>query len=248
MLSNNIMQKDTIESSFETTLKDSNLQSVAINISEIGIDAVLNDGLLKVLPVVGTISSFLKFGANIKDRLFLKKILSFLGPLRDIKAEQRKRMIDAIDDSKKYRIKVGEKLLYIIDSCEDYEISELISIAFRYYLNGNITYEEFLKVSSTLKDMNKTDFNWFIKDRESHYFDLNNVGDLISSGLFELYYDQLDVQVRDQDDYKVLRDNPDRKYKTEVDGGGVSVQLSRAGEIILEIFCSTYKKPKKAII
>ena len=157
-------------------------------------------------------------------------------------------MIDEIDDSKKYRIKVGEKLLYVIDSCEDYEISELVSITFGYYLNGNITYEEFLKVSSVLKDMNKTDFNWFVKDRESHYFDLNNVGDLISSGLFELYYDQLDVQVRDQDDYKVLRDNPDRKYKTEIDGGGVSVHLSRAGEIILEIFCSTYKKPKKAII
>ncbi|OQA65845.1 MAG: hypothetical protein BWY36_00954 [Candidatus Diapherotrites archaeon ADurb.Bin253] len=59
-----------------------------------------------------------------------------------------------------------------------------------------------------------------------------------------MYYEQLDVQVSDQDDYKLLRESPEKKYKTEIDGGGVSVYLSLAGEVILDVFCPSYKRPK----
>jgi hypothetical protein len=239
------MEKDNIQNSFNTTLIDSNLENLGIDISELAIDSVLQDGLLRDIPIVGTIINLSKFGANVHDRLFLKKLLSFLNKLESIPSDKRKELIENIENSKKYRMKVGEKLLYIIDSCEDYEISELVGFLFKAFTEEKITYDDFLKGASVLKKLNMSDFKWFIKERKSYYFDLDDVGDLLSSGLFELHYEQLDVQVRDQDDYKVLRDSPyASKYKTEVDGGGVSVHLSRAGEIILEIFCPSYIKPK----
>lgn len=238
------MGKDKIQNSFNTTLIDSNLENLGIDISELSIDSVLQDGLLKDIPIVGTIINLSKFGANIHDRLFLKKLLSFLNKLESIPSATRKAFIDNIESSKKYRMKVGEKLLYIIDACEDYEISELVGLLFKAFTEENITYDDFLKGASVLKKLSISDFKWFVQERKSHYFDLNDVRDLISSGLFELYYDQLDVQVSDQDDYKVLIENPEKKYKTEIDGGGVSVHLSHAGEIILEIFCPSYIKPK----
>lgn len=239
------MGKDNIQNSFNATLINSNLEDLGIDISELAIDSVLQDGLLKDIPIVGTIINLSKFGANIHDRLFLKKVLSFLNGLKDISFEERKKLIENIDGSKKYRMKIGEKLLYIIDTCEDYEISELVGILFKAFAEEKITDDEFFKTASVLKKLNIADFKWFIKERKNHYFDLNDVGDLISSGLFELYYDQLDVQVSDQDDHKLLRESPyASKYKTEVEGGGVSVHLSRSGEVILEIFCPSYIKPK----
>jgi hypothetical protein len=143
--------------------------------------------------------------------------------------------------SKKFRIKVGEKLLYIIDACEDYEISELVGQLFKSFIDDKITYDEFLKCASVLKTLNKHDFAWFVKERNRFDFDLDNVGDLIGSGLFELHYEQLDVSISDQDDHKAIRTSSGAsKYKADVDGGGVSVNLSRAGEVILETFCPSY--------
>jgi hypothetical protein len=236
------MEKDNIQNSFNTTLVDSKLENLGIDISELAIDSVLQDGLLKDIPIVGTIINLSKFGANIHDRLFLKKLLSFLNKLESIPSEKRKELIQNIESSKKYRMKVGEKLLYIIDTCEDYEISELVGLLFKAFTEEKVSYDDFLKGSSVLKKLNMSDFKWFIKERKSHYFDLDDVGDLISSGLFELHYEQVSVQVEDETDHKQLMEGG-KKYKSDVDGG-VSVYLSRAGEVILEIFCPSYIKPK----
>ncbi|MEI6296536.1 MAG: hypothetical protein WCO84_02700 [bacterium] len=242
MIHQSEQQRNTIQGSFDSTLTDSNLQNLSIDIAEFAIDSVLNDGLFKEIPIINTVINLSKIGANIRDRLFLKKIISFMSQLKDIPSEKRKKMIDDINNSQKYRVKVGEKLLYIIDSCEDYEISELIGSVFKYYLEENITYDEFLKTSSVLKNMNKSNFNWFIKERKNHFFDLSDVGDLMHTGLFELYYDNVNVDIEKETDHKVLLEGGN-EYKASTDGG-VGVLLSRAGEIILEIFCSTYKKPK----
>lgn len=236
------MEKDNIQNSFNTTLTDSNLENLGIDISELAIDSVLQDGLLKDIPIVGTIINLSKFGANVHDRLFLKKLLSFLNKLESVPSDKRKELIKNIESSKKYRMKVGEKLLYIIDTCEDYEISELVGLLFKAFTEERVSYDDFLKGASVLKKLSMSDFKWFIKERKSHYFDLDDVGDLISSGLFELHYEQVSVQVEDETDSKTLMEGG-KKYKSDVDGG-VSVYLSRAGEVILEIFCPSYIKPK----
>ncbi len=236
-------QQNNIQDSFNSTLIDPNLQNLSINLAEVGIDSILNDGLLKEIPIVSTISNLLKIGANIHDRLFLEKVLSFLSQLKDVSADKRKKVIEDIDNSKKFRIKVGKKLLYIIDTCEDYEMTELVSIVFKAYIEEKITYNEFLKTASVLQNINKIDFDWFTKNREKHYFDLNEVGDLMHTGLFELYYEQISVNVENETDRKVLEEANGSKYRSDVDGG-VSVNLTRAGEILLEVFCPTYKNPK----
>ncbi|MBU1755218.1 hypothetical protein KKH81_02985 [Patescibacteria group bacterium] len=231
-----------IQHSFDSTLKDANLEGIAIDISEVGIDLLLDDRVLKDVPIVGTLVGLAKFGANVRDRLFLKKVLTFLLQIKDVTAEERKKMVDDIDGSKKYRVKVGEKLLYVIDACNDYEISELVGTLFKAYLEGKITYDNFLKASAVLQKMGMDDFAWFKKNGPAkRYFDLDDIGDLISSGLFELHYEQIDVRIEDETDKDRLIDG--KKYSTDVDGG-VSVHLTTAAETILEVFCPEYEKPK----
>jgi hypothetical protein len=215
---------------------------VSIDISEAGIDLLFDDGVLCDVPIIGTLVGLAKFGANVRDRLFLKKVLTFLLQLKNVSAEQRKKMVDDIDDSKKYRVKVGEKLLYVIDACNDYEVSELVGTLFKTYLEGGITYDDFLKASAVLQKIGMDDFAWFKKKGSTKsYFDLDDVGDLISSGLFELHYEQIDVRIEDETNKDRLIDG--KKYSTDVDGG-MSAHLTQAGQTILTVFCSDYKKPK----
>ena len=96
--------KSDVTTVFEDTILNSDLSSVMANISESIIDSMTD------LPIV----SLIRTTGDIRDYLFLKKILSFLNGIKDIKSSTRKRMIAKIEKSEDYRHKVGEKLLYII--------------------------------------------------------------------------------------------------------------------------------------
>ena len=70
--------------------------------------------------VLGGTFVAIKTAGNIQDRLFLNKILTFLFHLKDTDAYQRQEMINDIDRSGIYQVRVGQKLLYIIDKCDDH--------------------------------------------------------------------------------------------------------------------------------
>lgn len=234
--------KTTVEESFSLALQDADLQNVAVSAGELALDSLLDEGLLRDVPILGTLVKVISASATIADRLFLKKLLTFLLKLQDVSPEERARVIADIDNSKEYRTKVGEKLLYIVDTCEDSEIAELVGRVFKYFLQGQINYAEFLKTASVLQRLNIPDFKWFTKARESHYFDLSDTGDLMHTGLFELYYEdvRVDVVERERESKKIIS-SAQVPFRTVVDGGA-GVNLSRAGEIILEVFCYSYKK------
>jgi len=221
---------NNIQESFDKTLKQTNFQDIVIDISEITIDSLLKDGILKDIPIVGTLIHTAKLGANIRDLLFLKKIISFMNGLRNIAPTERDKMIKKIDASKEYRIKVGEKLLYIIDTCSDHENSENISHLFKAFLEEKITYDEFLRGANIIERITSYDLKWFLKNTRE-YMSVEEAGSLISSGLFDLHYEKIEVSVEDQDDHK----SSDR-YKTHINGGETAVTISRVGEVILEVF------------
>jgi hypothetical protein len=120
-----------------------------------------------------------------------------------------------------------------------------VSVLFKAYIEEKISYDDFLEASFVLRRLSKTDFYEFTEQRDSYYFDLSDVGDLINSGLFGLDYEEIDVRVEENQDHKLAQEK--QKYRTDVDGG-VSVHLTHAGKIILEVFCPNYKKPKNSKI
>lgn len=122
--------KSDVTTVFEDTILNSDLSSVMANMSESIIDSMTN------LPIV----SLIRTTGDIRDYLFLKKILSFLNGIKDIKSSTRKRMIAKIEKSEDYRHKVGEKLLYIIDRCDDNEKVSYIAAAFCAFLKKKIKY------------------------------------------------------------------------------------------------------------
>jgi len=209
-----------ISNSFEETLKDSNLQNVTIGLAETLSDSLLEDGLLKDIPIIGTIVGLGKTSINIIDLLFLKKIICFLSELDEVSINNRKEMIDKIDSSKKFRIKVGEKLLYIIDKCDDHENAQYVSKLFVGYLEGDIDYPDFLRGAKVIERIYIDDLLDFINDDRT---DLkpNELGDYEGTGLYETYTE--DITVRDQDDWKasdkyIVDGGETRGYITDIGG------------------------------
>lgn len=71
------MNNKNVEDSLISTLKQSDLKSVAFDVAEVTIDSILQDGVLRDLPVVNVITNFIKTGLHIKDYFFIKKLLKF---------------------------------------------------------------------------------------------------------------------------------------------------------------------------
>jgi hypothetical protein len=92
------MESKSIERSFIETLRKSDLSSVAAAVSELAIDTLLDDGLLRDIPVVSTFRSLWKMGVTIRDWLFVKKLLKFLVELQELDAKVRNAMVAQLEE------------------------------------------------------------------------------------------------------------------------------------------------------
>src|SRR5690242_4726230 len=98
-----------------TVIKDQDLQKVGCDIAEAILDTNLTEGVLKEIPFISTIFGTYSAVASIQDKLFIKKLFSFLYELSSVSQEKRIEQIIKIEDDRKYQTKVGEKLMFIID-------------------------------------------------------------------------------------------------------------------------------------
>lgn len=224
-----------ISNSFEQTIKDSDLQNVTIDLAETFVDSVLEDGILKDFPVINIITGVTKAVLGIRERLLIKKLIYFLIGIKDIDPIKRQELVDKINNSQKYKIKIGEKLLYIIDGCEDHISSQYISDLFNAFLKEEITYNEFLRASFIVRKLITQDIETFIEtdihiletsisEYDDRLSDFQN--SMITAGILTTETDR--INIRDQEDYKM-----NEKYVVE--GGDMLVYLTDIGSIMKRI-------------
>ena len=214
-----------LTNSFEKTLKDSDLQNVTTSLSEVALDSLMEDGVLKDIPVIGTIVGAGKVALGIRERLFLKKIIYFISELKIIPTTKRLGMIEKIDSSQKYRIKVGEKLLFIIEKCDDYEKSQIIARLFSAFIEEIITYDEFLRSASVVERIITEDLMKFVND-DWDRLNIDEAGEYLNSGLAIL--ESPEISVEDQWDHKA-------SDKYIVNGGELTAYISNIGLVIRKV-------------
>lgn len=107
---------------------------------EIGIDSLLDDSIIKEIPVIKTVNSVFKIGKSINTAFFYKKLITFLVNMNDIGIEERERFIERyVKDDKDF----SEKLLYVIDKLDENKKSEYLAKIFKCYGKGSIDYSTF---------------------------------------------------------------------------------------------------------
>lgn len=204
--------------SLDKTLKDTDLQNVTVDLSEVLIDSLIDDGITKEIPIIGTIVGLGKATLGIRDSLFLKKIIYFISEFKKIPTSTRHQMIDKIDSSQKYKIRVGEKLLYIIEKCEDHEKSTIIARLFVGFIKGLLTYDEFLRSASIVEKIIPEDLIRFVED-DFEWERLIEVGEYLNTGLVEV-----ELYFEDEGDQKLPKSR-----------GELAVRISRIGSKIKEV-------------
>jgi len=164
-----------------SSIKDGGIEDIGLDIAEIGIDAILDEGIFQELPIVKTIVSFTKTGLMIRDRLFIKKILLFLRELDEMPEEKKKEVVKNIQSNKDYAETVGETLIILLEKFDEVEKSRLLARLFSSYIRKVISFEEFLRYSIGVSNVLLQD----IKDLLSYYRDEKDEHIVFWEGLFQ---------------------------------------------------------------
>lgn len=210
--------------------KESDSQLLSSEMSEITfetLESILESDVFKSIPILREILGAFKVTNDISNYLFLKKILTFLNGIKDVSEKERAELIDKIDRSKKYRIKVGEKLLYIIDKSSDHEVVEYIAFLFAAYLRGEIDYVDFLKGSTILNNISIDDFKEFLKIESLKHLDEVDYNEYSSARLLYLYTEQPTLEPNDE---------PERYEAYIIRGGDLKAEFTEIGLILKRVF------------
>ena len=196
---------DKLIPSFESSLFDSNLTDIAIDITELGIDSVLDDGLFKDIPIVRTVVGVAKTAQNIYDRNLLRQTAIFIlefntGSLNSQKLLEYRRRIDS--DSKLLEKELG-RLMILLNNNIDLEKSKILAHFYKSYVFEQISWESFCELSDVLNrsllvditlllDMNNNE-NYVVPTEQKYRIDR-----LVSQGLIQykaptLTYNTLDL-------------------------------------------------------
>ena len=127
---------------------------------ELGIDSLLNEGLLRDVPFVGTVRAFCKTGANIRERNLLRQTASFIKSLNegslsteDIEAYQRR----LEKDQKAAERELGRVIL-ILDRTIEEKQSRVLGRLCAAYVSGKTSWDEFVELSEVNSRMFVADY------------------------------------------------------------------------------------------
>lgn len=190
-------QNNSLAASMQQTIEYGNLEFVG-GIGEIMLDAVLNDGVLKEIPIIGTIVGVGKCIKNVYDIRFAKKLIAFLIPIKDVPTEKRVGAIKKWEEDENYRGKVGDTLLGMIERCDDAVKATWLSKLF-YELVLKRNYPRlFMRAEKTLSSLSIMDMQAFLSMPKEQYYHIKqeDCEPFIGSGLYQ--DPKLSVRVDDE--------------------------------------------------
>lgn len=133
---------------FKNTLFNDNVKDIALDYSEMGIDAVINNNILAEVPIAKSIVVFCKTGVAIRDRNLLKQTLRFIDEFRKntISLEKIEAYKKKMKNSKFAEKELG-RVIYLLDCNIDTVKSGVLARMYASHIDGKISWNVFCELS-----------------------------------------------------------------------------------------------------
>ena len=126
------------------------LKDIAAQLGDLALDEFLDEGLAKNIPIVELLRKIHKATISYSDFLLTKKIVKFLAGLSSVPLDQRKKQIDRLAEDAEHRRRVGENLMLLLERLDDMGKPDLLSRAWRAYLEGKIDGPSLLRLNRAI--------------------------------------------------------------------------------------------------
>ena len=150
-----------------TELKDSlfndDISDLCVDLTEIGIDSVMKDGVLSEIPIAKTIVSLSKTGIALRERNMLKQTLIFIKAVNSetISEENLKKYKSKLQNDNFAEKELG-RVLYLLDRNIENIKSVILGKMYHSYVNGKISWEKFCELSEVNDRMFVSDYRMLL--------------------------------------------------------------------------------------
>ncbi len=123
--------------------------SIISGFAEVGLDAIMKDGLLKDIPFISTAISLYKIGTSIHDRHYIQKLTLFLNAINERTAseEEKAKLRNRINKNPAKSSAEIEYLLVVIDRFIELDKPSLLAKLYLAYLDGKLSWSELTQYS-----------------------------------------------------------------------------------------------------
>ena len=161
------MDKENLVGSLEDSLTENMFDTVG-DLAEVGLDAVMDDGVLKEIPLLSTVAGIYKIGHTIKERHTIKQLALFVTELNKGCVDKNKtnRILEKLNGNQQQSKQEIEYILVVLDSYLEYEKPKMLAKLYMAYLEQRIDWTQFSMYAALLKTLLLQD----IKLLASHNF------------------------------------------------------------------------------
>lgn len=169
----------SIDNNLVLSLRDSILKELNGDLLkeyiEVGIDTIIEEGLLKDIPIVNTICSLMKFGSSIKERNLLKQTLIFINEFNqyNIHSDKIEQYRQRLQNNPKLLEEELGRVLILLDRQIDTIKSGFLARFFAAYIDGEIDWDKFCELHDILERLFISDINNLVLVYQNNGIDHN---------------------------------------------------------------------------
>ena len=147
------MDKENLVGSLEDSLTENMFDTVG-DLAEVGLDAVMDDGVLKEIPLLSTVAGIYKIGHTIKERHTIKQLALFVTELNKGCVDKNKtnRILEKLNGNQQQSKQEIEYILVVLDSYLEYEKPKMLAKLYMAYLEQRIGWDRVFDVRSDTKN------------------------------------------------------------------------------------------------
>ena len=179
--------KYPLSKAMENSLSD-RISDLLSNIGEITLDIIMNDELLRGIPLISAAVSLFRMGSIFRDKHNIGKIASFIQEINDRCIDEKTRQ-RYIEDFKNNANKREQELEYVVIICDryiNYDKARYLAILYLAYLDLKIDWVEFCKYSEVIDRFLPGDLE-FLKENSVYQTEIgissDNILRLVAQGL-----------------------------------------------------------------
>lgn len=194
---------------------DKYFRDILTDTGEIAIDSLIENELIKEIPILGTSLKIVKGIRNIRDKSYINKVQKFVESVGEIDENEKNKLIIESRKDAKRRIKFGDALFTSIEQSDSLAKIEYIAVAFEAFLNDELKEDDLRLICHIIRN-SFTDELIDIIEKEKPEMGLKHS---VASGLADIEYRELTFDmINTEPDYSIsfaakqLRDAW-RKYK-----------------------------------
>ncbi|MGJ8733529.1 MAG: hypothetical protein ACSHW4_10300 [Cellulophaga sp.] len=194
-----------------------NLTNLLTDNSEIILDSLIDNEILKEIPIIGNSINIIRGIRSIRDNAYLKKVKVFIDNLGELSESEKNKLIEESKKDVKRRVKFGNAIFTTIEKSDSLIKIEYLALAFEAFLNNEFPESDLRHLCHIINNSFTDDLIDVIENETPK----GNLKFLVGTGLADVQYPKLTFDMDHTEPKYILSDTSDIlrriwiKYKKE---------------------------------